>query len=246
MNYHITRSKFLVDIFRDGLKPIVGENSKKVNDLRKRENPKLCFSEGFEGEILMSTNFFMRYQYDKSCGVENFEEYMKQHDVMLAFDDNLVENENTGDIADAHTTNPNGVQPQDLKVVRLQNQNGKCIYDSREILKYMMSQIPMQEVTKNNKLLTSKPLMYLEQDGISDKSYSYFLEQFYERNRADIEKYKSGDFHIDYQDFKEYCSQIGIGDWSLTDEEKANVNPALALQEMSKTEPHEKQVDYTK
>jgi len=40
MNYHITKSKDLVSIYKEGLKHIVGNNSEKVNDLRRKQNPK--------------------------------------------------------------------------------------------------------------------------------------------------------------------------------------------------------------
>ena len=243
MNYHITKNKYLVDIFKNGLKPIVGENSEKVNDLREEEMPKLCFSQGYEGEILMAVNFFMRYHYDKSCGIENFEEFMKQYDVMLAFDDNLVQNENGDDIADAHTTNQDGILTQELKVVRLQDKDGEFTYDRAEIVNYMMSQITLKEVTQNEELLNSKPLMYLEEEGISDKNYEYFLKEFYERNEANIQKYKNGEYRIDYQDFREYCKQKGIGSWSLTEEEKSGID---LTQHGEEPRYIEKDEDYTK
>ena len=40
MNYHITKSKDLVSIYKEGLKSIVGNNSEKVNDLRRKQKPK--------------------------------------------------------------------------------------------------------------------------------------------------------------------------------------------------------------
>ena len=186
--YHVTKRKNLDSILEKGLLPLVGQNSENVNDLREGEPPKLCFSEGYEGVILMANNFFMRYAYTdeglttEQIGLKNYETIMSNYDIMLTFDGEEIENENMPDIADGYTSKE-GISPSNLNVVRLKSKDGKYIYDRETITIYMMSKVPIEKIIESDNkfisfLMKTKPLQYLQNE-LGERSYKTFLEEFY-------------------------------------------------------------------
>ncbi len=237
MNYHFTKSENLGFILTNGLKPENGENSKAVNDLRSGQPKKLSFAIGMENEILINLSFYIRYAIAKES---DYAKFITETDRLLCFDSNIVENENVGDGVDAHTTNPNGIPSNKLKIACLKSKDGRKIYNKNEIVLYMMSKIPLELFRDNPEfdwIHKVKPLEYLYNPSYPDRlptnitdeekrkrmylanrnNYSY-LEEFYKINKKDIHKYKDSnlEWELDYEDFREFCERHNIHE--LTEE----------------------------
>lgn len=207
MNYHMTKVSRLKDIIKSGglSAKKIGENSKLVND----EKAKLSFSKGMEGVIQITVSFQKRYDFDAEERGETPKDLSEilGPSIYLCFPENLRlnEQENTingqEDIADAYTTQD--IPLENLRVCVLKNKKtNEVIYDREAIVKFMMSQTPVEDAIKN--LPDRKFLGYIEH---SDTLANY-IRAYYKQNEELIAKYNSYDYELQTMDVKEFYEKI--------------------------------------
>jgi len=191
--YHMT--KHIKEIIEEKtLKPLVGENSKYVNDV-KSENLGISYSLGLEGIIATNAMFCARYQYnllenesDKVITLDDMfaQDVQKQLDtslgsnVYLVFDENEnIKNDNKHrDIADPKTKSSIGLEH--IRGVVLRNVETQQIkYDVNSIVMYAISKANIDNILE--RLINSdRPFMNMEGYAKTNFSFKEYVIKYYE------------------------------------------------------------------
>ena len=243
--YHMTR--FLKDIIKNedekgfkGLKLVVGENSKYVNDT-KSDNIGISYSLGLEGIIATNAMFRARYQYnllenqtDRNVtlddmfnqNVQEQEEKFLGSNVYLVFDETdsiRAENEER-DIADPKTKLP--IDISNIRGVILKNnRTGQIEFDREAIVRYAVSNTQIQDIIEN--LVSSdRPFMNMEGYAKTDFSFRDYVRRFFLEvsKEPETQVIGNGDWRLQEIDVKELLEIIE------KDKEKMESNRVIKLE----------------
>lgn len=211
--YHMT--KYLMEIIGDdkpGLKPLVGKNSKHVNDI-KEENKGVSYSIGLEGIIVTNAMFRARYQYDllehkKDGDVsldDMFNQDVKKQENMelwkyiyLTFDETekmRAENKER-DIADPKTKS--SIDLKDIKgVILTNNKTGEVKYDRESIIRYAISKTNLDDILSKIQKY-NKPFMNMEGYAKTDFSFMQYVKRYYEEviKEPEMIDFKNGEYKL--------------------------------------------------
>lgn len=191
--YHMTKVEYLNEIFKNGLLPLNGKNSKMVDDDKAR----VFFSEDMQGAIGLTAAFQDRFDdlSEKSdmIGYSSLNEYLGES-IYLSFDAECCENENEDNYINGYTKKE--IPASKIQVCVLENMNnGQVTYQRDDIVKYMMANVPFEKAIP----------IYM------GKKYDALLQKYYNDRQEDIESFHAEDYklvHIDIQKFmKKYIEK---------------------------------------
>ena len=180
--YHKTNKNNLLNIEKNGLKRTIGKNSEYAGEQKEI----LCFSEGFDGVLLMTVIL--------SYGTKlNIAKYLKtlENDRILVFDKSGIKNERN--YIDGRTTT-NDIPANKLRMLEIKNNKTGAINSSAlEVISYMMSKINPVDEQKLKQSLGNIPLNMKEE---RIKTITKLYNQMYEANKTRVEKYKKEDYKL--------------------------------------------------
>ena len=219
--YHMTSHlREIMDDENPEIKPLVGENSKHVNDTRQ-ENIGISYSLGLEGVVVTNAMFRARYQYDllenktdRDVTLDDmFEQDVHEREdkalgsnIYLTFDETeeiKKENEER-DIADPKTKSP--IDMKNVRGVVLKNKNtGEIKYDRESIIRYAVSKTNIKDILAKLKG-TDKPFMNIPGYGKTDFSFKEYVQRYYEEMIKDPKmlEFKNDEYELEEIDVKEF------------------------------------------
>lgn len=215
--YHMT-NKLNEIIKTGGLKILVGENSKFVNDT-KIENLGISYSLGLEGIIATNAMFHARYQYEllenqtEKCitlddmfaqDIERKEDDALGDNIYLTFSETYeMKKENKErDIADPKTKR--AIDIGDIKGVILKNnENGEIKYDRKSILMYAIANTDINKILEK---LQNTDRSFMSMEGFAKTNFSFkdYVLRYYKEMKKEPEmiEFMSKNFELEEVDIK--------------------------------------------
>ena len=223
--YHMT--KYLMEIICDdkpGLKPLVGDNSKHVNDI-KEENIGISYSIGLEGIIVTNAMFRARYQYDLleqqtdryitlddmfNQDVKKQENMALGKNIYLAFEETekMREENKARDIADPKTKS--SIDINDIKGVILKNsKTGEAKYDRESVIRYAISKTNLNDILSKIPKC-DKPFMNMEGYAKTDFSFMQYVERYYKEmiKAHEMSEFNNGEYELQEIDVNELLKMV--------------------------------------
>ena len=204
--YHMAPLSKVRSISNLGLTPQNGDNSKVINDEKKR----VFFSEGMTGTVALYADFQKHYDQIKSGNVgktpedrvkaiqasNSLEEYLGGEGVYFIFDGTNIENEKN--FMDGCTTQT--ILPQDLQVCLLKNNDtNEVSYSRYDIIKYMMGKVPIETINYSGKDIGSENVSKVTSEIQSD------VNNYYKKHEKEINPFKYGNYTMESISVKEFC-----------------------------------------
>lgn len=202
--YYMTPVSSVRSISNIGIQPKTGE----------RENlgkSKAFVSEGMTGTIVTYTNLQKKYDdvkdgkpvdvpeeiSNKIKSSKDLEDYLGGESVILVFDDSEIEDREEDN--DGITNMP--VDPNKLSVCVVRNEDdGSQIYSRRDVINYMMSMVPVESIHADAKNVGTQ--------NDADRAVQGTVQAFYDKNRAEIDKYKTGNFKLETLDISKFLESF--------------------------------------
>jgi len=197
--YYMTPVSSVRSISNIGIQPrgVTNENLGKS---------KAFVSEGMTGTIVTYTSLQKSYDdvkdgkpgdvpeevSNKIKSSKDLEDYLGGESVILVFDDSELEDKEDDD---GTTSSP--INPNKLSVCVVKNEDdGKQIYSRRDVINYMLSIVPVESIHASAKNVGT------QED--SDKAVQGTVQAFYDKNKAEIDKYKAGNFKLETVDISKF------------------------------------------
>ena len=198
--YYMTPVSSVRSISNIGIQP----GDKKNENLGKSKS---FVSEGMTGTIVTYTNLQKEYDDVKGGASGNvpedvttkikdskdLEDYLGGEAVILVFDDSELQQKENED----GTKETLPIDPNKLSVCVVKDEeNGNQLYSRKDVINYMMSVVPVESIHANVKNVGT-------QDD-ADKTVQGTVQEFYSKNKAEIDKFKTGNYKLETLDISKF------------------------------------------